>query len=261
MMQAMPWQAPLVAPADRDHVVQLYTDDAFVVRSVTYFARRGLRAGDALVLIATPAHLGAIGAALASAGIDVAERMARKQLVLLEAEACLTRFMTTSGLDRAAFAAVVADLVARTRAAGFGRVRFFGEMVDLLLARRPAAALELEAEWSAALAEHSAALLCVYRIDNFDRRAHRDLLPDVCRQHSHVIPVEDYARLDRAVALAYGDVFGERGDAAELRARLVARHAPPASMPRGQAALLALREVHAGTADAVLARARHHYHA
>jgi len=69
----------------------------------------------------------------------------------------------------------------------------------------------------------------------------------------------DYDRLDRAVDRAYTDVFGQEGDAQALRELLVASLGPTSAMPSAQAALLALRDVNAHTADAVLERAKLYY--
>ena len=49
---------------------------------------------------------------------------------------------------------------------------------------------------------------CGYSIDNFDPNTYQGILQGVSRAHSHLVPVEDYARLERAVERAYAEVFG-----------------------------------------------------
>jgi hypothetical protein len=83
----------------------------------------------------------------------------------------------------------------------------------------------------------------------------------VSGSHSHLIPIEDYSRLERAVASAYDEVFGGGRDARDLRHALLQHYPRPAAMPDAEAAILAVREFAPGTADAVLASARRHYHA
>jgi hypothetical protein len=240
-------------------VVQLYTDESFLVRAVTHYLGAGLANGEAAVLVATPEHITAVSARL-GATLDLAAAQERDQLVLLEAETCLARFMVDGRPDRAAFLALANGVLDRVQAAGHGKVRLFGEMVNLLWERNLPATIELEALWGEVVAERQVCLLCAYRLDNFDARVHRGLLHRISRSHSHLVPVEDYERLEAAVDLAYRDVFGQSGDTATLRQLLVAQpSAAWAAMPRAQAALVALRDVRADIADDVLARTRVYY--
>ena len=78
------------------------------------------------------------------------------------------------------------------------RIRAFGEMVDLLCERgNPTGAARLEELWNRLARRRSFSLLCGYRIDVFDRDAQISVLPEICRSHSHVLPVDDPARLER----------------------------------------------------------------
>ena len=55
MSSPPPWQPLLRGAQPCDHIVQLYTDEAFLTRAVTQFIGAGLLAGEAAVIIATPA--------------------------------------------------------------------------------------------------------------------------------------------------------------------------------------------------------------
>jgi hypothetical protein len=220
----------------------------------------GLATGEAGVLIATPDHVAAVIERLAMT-VDVPRARARDQLVLLDAETCLGRFMVDGVPDREAFFALANGVLDRVQAAGHARVRLFGEMVNLLWQDNLPATVKLEALWSEVLAERQVCLLCAYRLDNFDHHVHRGLLHRISRSHSHLVPVEDYERLDTAVDRAYRDVFGDRADTATLRQLLVSQPSAAAAMPPAQAALVALRDVRGDIADAVLSRARDYYEA
>jgi len=196
---------------------------------------------------------------LAAAGFDVPDLVDRQQLVVLDAEQCLAQFMVDGMPDRVAFFTLVKGVLDRTRAVGFANVRLYGEMVDLLWDHNLEATLELEALRNEVIANQGVSLLCAYRIDNFDRNVHRGVLHRLCHCHSHLIPVEDYERLDRAVERAYADVFGVSGDGGRLRTLLMSDHPPTPEMPSAQGALLALRQVSPNLADSVLERARLHY--
>jgi hypothetical protein len=257
LMTAPPsWKALLGTPSASDHFVQLYTDDDFLARAVVHFVGAGFAGGEAAVLIATPAHIALFSDRLP----DAPAAMARGQLVVLDAEATLKSFMVDGMPDRETFVEVVMGVLDRVRAAGYSKIRLYGEMVNLLWeegALEPA--VRLEELWNDLLAEQRLPLLCAYRLDNFDRYAHRNALTSISRVHSHLIPVDDYERFDLAVDRAYTDVFGRDGDAEVLRDLLVASLGPMSAMPRAQAALFALRDVNGHTADAVLERAKEYY--
>lgn len=255
---AQPWETHLRTPAPCDHVIQLYTDDAFLTRAVGEFIGTGLQQGDGAVVIATPAHVDSLTAALRRR-IDVVSARERNQLVVLDAQGCLDHFMRAGHPDPDLFFTIVGAVLDRVRAAGFSPMRLFGEMVDLLWDQNLPATLELEELWNQVLAARGVSLLCAYRIDNFDRQAHRGVLPRLSRSHSHLVPVEDYARLERAVDRAYEEVFGPDSEAGLLRQLLGQPRAGAAAMPPAQAALLALHDVRRDLADDVLERARRHY--
>ena len=97
-------------------------------------------------------------------------------------------------------------------------------------------------------------------MDNFNGEVHTRMLPRLGQNHSHLIPVEDYARLERAVAEALRETVGT-DQAHILEQQLLARAPSPFQMPRSQALLLALREALPGLADSVLARSQQLYRA
>jgi hypothetical protein len=253
-----PWHPLLRAPQPRAHIAQLYTDDGFFTRAVSEFVGAGLMAGEAVVIVPTPSHIRIFDEHLGGT-LDLAAARATGQLVVLDAEASLARLVVDSQPDPHVFMSFVNALLDRAEAAGNGRVRLFGEMVNLLCERDPDAGAELESLWNDVLTERDVTLLCTYRLDNFDRGAHRRLLHQISRQHSHLVPVEHYQRLESAVDRAYREVFGAEGDPAALRELLVAGVPPTPAMPPAEAALIALRGLRTDIADAVLERARHYY--
>ena len=95
-------------------------------------------------------------------------------------------------------------------------------------------------------------------MDNFNCDVHAHMVPRLGANHSHLIPVEDYARLERAVADALRETVGP-DEAHVLKSRLLSDHRPPSIMPRAQALLLALRQVLPTVADLVLQRSRRLY--
>ena len=258
MRSEQSWHSLLEAPHARDHVVQLYTDQEFLVRTVTRFVGRGIVDGEAAILIATPEHAEAFKAALARE-FDVNALLDRGQLVLLDAAASLAEFMVDGHPDRSRFFSLVQRAVDRVHAAGFAKPRLYGEMVNLLWRTNVVATRELEDLWNEALALHGISLLCAYELDNFGHEGHRGLLHEICASHSHFIPVEDYEGLERAVARAYEEVFGDRGDSMSLRTLMTAALSTPTRMPPAEAALLAARQLTPTLANEILTRARRYY--
>src|SRR5262249_49464152 len=177
----------------------------------------------------------------------------------LDAAGMLEALSTDGVPQRERFRLVVGGAIDRLARAGFPKVRACGEMVDLLRPRDFEATLLLETLWNEILVERGVTLLCSYGIDPFDERSYRGLVQRVAATHSHLIPVEDYARLDRAVDRAYAEVFGSHEDGRGLRAAFLQYFERPAAMPDAEAALLAVREFMPRSADAVIASARRHY--
>jgi hypothetical protein len=253
------WQSLLTTPTPGQHIAQLYSARQFLARAVGQFIGDGLRQGDAVIVIATPSHWRAILHRLEASDLDVARFHRGGQLVVRDAEDTLAGFMMNGALDRDRFRAVIGGALDAIRAAGFVRVRAFGEMVDILRRTDLDATIRLEELWNEVLVERGIALLCGYSLDAFDPEIYRGVLQQVSRVHSHLIPIEDYGRLERAVDRAYLEVFGAGRDTDALRRAFVQHYVKPSAMPAAAAAILALREFVPHSADAVLESARRYY--
>jgi len=138
-------------------------------------------------------------------------------------------------------------------------VRWWGEMVNVLWERGDvAASMNLEDLFDQLGKKHDVALFCSFLMDNFNGEVQTQMLPRLGTNHSHLIPVEDYARLERAVADALRETVGA-DEARVLETRLLSDYRPPFSMPRAQALLLGLRQILPTVADPVLQRSRNLY--
>jgi len=261
MSGAAPWQEILAAPTPGQHVAQLYTEPRFLARAVTDFVGNGVRAGEAVIVIATPSHWQEIARRLEGLGFDLDDLQRRRQLAVFDAASSLARVLVGGVPDPDRFRDLVGGAVEAARRAGYPRCRAFGEMVDLLRHTDVAATIRLEELWNELLATHGIALLCGYSLDAFDPRVYRGLVQSVCSVHSDLIPVEDYARFEQAVEDAYADVFGPIGDGHSLRRVFLGDYVRPAAMPDAEAALLAAREFVPTAIDPLLETARRHYRA
>jgi hypothetical protein len=106
--------------------------------------------------------------------------------------------------------------------------------------------------------EQNIAIFCSFLMDNFNGEIHTHILPRLGENHSHLIPVEDYARLEHAVANALRETVGP-DEARVLESKLLSKYQAPFNMPRAQALLLALRQALPAVAEPVLQRSRNLY--
>ena len=257
-----PWARVVTGAVPRDHIVQLYQDQVFLNRAVCRFAGAALSNGEGIILVPTLTHWGAIRPRLEAEGVDVEAARQRGQLTVVDADEFLPRFMRDAMPDAPIFLGLAADVIGQARAGGrYPRVRWWGEMVNVLWERGDvAASMNLEDLFDQLAKKHDIAIFCSFLMDNFNGEVHARMLPRLGTNHSHLIPVEDYARLERAVADALRETVGP-DEARALEGRLLSEYRQPFNMPRAQALLLALRQVLPAVADPVLQRSRSLYRA
>ena len=249
------WDRLLADAGPSDHVVQLYQDQDFLNRAVCRFAGAALANGEGLILVPTVKHWNAFRPRLIAEGIDVEAAQKRGQLTIVDADETLPRFMRDAMPDSPVFLGLAADVIARARGGNrYEKVRWWGEMVNILWERGDvAASMNLEDLFDQLAHKHDIAIFCSFLMDNFDGEIHTRMLPRLGENHSHLIPVEDYARLERAVADALRDTVGP-DEARVLESELLSRYPATYNMPRAQAMLLALRQVLPTVSDSVLQR-------
>ena len=249
------WDRLLADAGPSDHVVQLYQDQDFLNRAVCRFAGAALANGEGVILVPTVKHWNAFRPRLIAEGIDVEAAQKRGQLTIVDADETLPRFMRGAMPDSPVFLGLAADVIARARGGSrYEKVRWWGEMVNILWERGDvAASMNLEDLFDQLAHKHDIAIFCSFLMDNFDGEIHTRMLPRLGENHSHLIPVEDYARLERAVADALRDTVGP-DEARVLESDLLSRYPATYNMPRAQAMLLALRQVLPTVSDSVLQR-------
>lgn len=255
-----PWCGLLADAAPRDHIVQLYQDEQFLSRAVCRFAVSAINHGEGVILVPTSAHWNALRPRLEAEGVDVQAAQASGQLKVVDADQLLPGFMRDAMPDAPLFLGLAGETIAQARGGDrFTKVRWWGEMVNVLWERGDiAASMGLEDLFHKLAHDQEIAIFCSFLMDNFDGEVHARMLPRLGQNHSHLIPVEDYARLERAVAGALRESVGPV-EAEVLEQQLLARYAAPLDMPRSQAMLLALRDVLPLVADTVLQRSRSLY--
>src|SRR5438270_12264 len=257
-----PWSGVLSSAGPRDHIVQLYQDQHFLNRAVCRFAAAAISNGEGVILVPTRAHWEAFRPRLESEGVDVKAAEQRGQLTIVDADNLLPTFMHVGMPDSPVFMGLAQNVVSQVRGDGrYQKVRWWGEMVNILWERgEVAASMQLEDLFDQLSDRENIAIFCSFPMDNFDGDVHARMLPRLGENHSHLIPVEDYERLERAVSDALRDSVGP-DESRVLEEKLLSRYPGAFHMPRSQALLLALRQMLPVVAEDVLQRSRNLYRA
>jgi MEDS: MEthanogen/methylotroph, DcmR Sensory domain len=253
------WGDFLKGAGARSHGVQVYSDAAELAESVAAYLAAGFERDQPGVLVATPEHLTLFADRLDSRGWSLSGAQSKGLLVVADAEETLASILGSEGLDRERFDRIVGDVLDEVQRGRPERpARVFGEMVDVLSRRgRPEAADELERFWNALAQQRRFSLLCGYRVDVFDPRAQTETLPRICREHSHVLPAQNYPRFARAVDNALREVLGPN-QAATVYV-LVSREPDHDQIPLAQSILMWVSENLPLQSSHILASARTHY--
>ena len=179
---------PLIPPAQH-HAVRFYDNDKSLAQIVAQFLGEGLAAAHPGIVVATPAHRGAILKALAATSLDVVGLQRSGDLVFLDAKETLSLFMTEGKPKAGAFMKSMCDVIKRVcRGRPDCTIRVYGEMVDVLWKNgQQQAAIDLEMLWNQLANMQAFSLLCGYAMGHFYKDAQ---MQDICRQHTHVVSAD-----------------------------------------------------------------------
>jgi hypothetical protein len=170
-----------------DHCVQVYDTDDVFLDALEGFVAAGIRNGEAIVLIATPAHLQALESRLANGGFDVQLATRRGQYIALDARQTIATFMVDGWPDEALFFQVI-DRILATAKANYPKVRAFGEMVAIMWEQgHCGATVRLEHLWTRLCEERTFPLFCAYPKTGFTHNA-ADAIKQICDAHSRQYP-------------------------------------------------------------------------
>lgn len=241
--------------------MQLYeADRASLAMNVGSYLWEGLRRGEGVILIVTPEHRELFSQRLLKFGADVEALRRTGQLVSLDAEETLARFMVAGQPDWDLFESVASAAMKQVKPlAKDAGLRAYGEMVGVLWkARQFAAAIRLEQFWNKRLEESAFSLYCAYAIDIFGQDVLLGGLDDILCSHSHLVPAQMNGDLEQALNLALDEILGPKADA--LRIRIRANYRPSwAVMPNAEAMVIWLRKNLPDAAENILNRSRHYY--
>jgi len=174
----------------RSHVAQFYSSDAYFLDSSTHFIAVALKAGNAVVVVATESHRESLLPRLRAQGLDMATATEQRRYISLDAADTLSTFMVNDLPDPVRFFKVVGDLMASAARAARGehpRVSGYGECAALLWAQGHAeAAIREEQLWDEIAKTYDVDILCGYPAKGFHREEDSRIYQRICREHSAV---------------------------------------------------------------------------
>ena len=245
------------APVNR-HFAQLHRDSQALTEAVTLYLETGLRRGNGVVVIATPAHIDLFLARLREQDLDAGRFLKSGQLELHDAELTLRKFMCNDVPLWEDFRRALGAVFERVQAFGRGTTRAYGEMVNVLWQEgKQGAAIALEEYWNELARLYPFSLFCSYMLDVHHEHAYHGPLEDIGRTHSDIIGTPEDERFCAALDAACQDVFGV--PLSEMVGHARHRDSGEHRFPSGQRTMLWVKRNLPSASAAVLARARRYY--
>jgi PAS domain S-box-containing protein len=188
------WQSREAQP-ESSHEVLFYDATSDLVAAAGAFLAAGLSADEPVVVIATGAHCGVLCEWLGDDGFDVVKLEQAGVVTLIDAGEMLARLVIRGRPNDVLFQRHIGALIARRAGQSLrGRVRVYGEMVDLLFqAGDVNAAVKLEEMWNELQRRHTFSLLCAYVARSFDDESD---VRRICATHTHVQAVDARLRAE-----------------------------------------------------------------
>lgn len=198
----------LCNPSERNHIVTICQDATTRAETVAYFIEKGLSNHEAVIIIARYKLRRDVRALLLERDFDIDLLKAEGKILFLDAEFLLLNLFNNDELDVESFTTYV-TIPIHAAIKKHGKVRAFGEMVDILWQQNlQDKAIELEGLWNDLLHTHEFSLLCTYSLDNLDPDNYDQALENICKVHTHHISPKKYSVMESASDAEFSDLFG-----------------------------------------------------
>jgi DNA-binding NarL/FixJ family response regulator len=174
----------------RCHEAQCYSDDASFLDGFSYFIGAALKAGNAVIVVATESHRDSLLPRLQGLGLDMAAAIGLRRYISLDAADTLSTFMVNDLPDPVRFFKVVGDLMLSAARAAKGehpRVAACGECAALLWAQgKSEAAIREEQLWDEIAKTYDVDILCGFPSRSFQSEKDSNIFRRICAEHSAV---------------------------------------------------------------------------
>jgi len=179
-------------PETGNHIFQVCQDETSQAELLTHYVMEGLENSEGIVIIARPALRKAVISKMKGIDLDAQVLKSEGKIKFFDAEFLLSGFLIDGVLDEQAFQQFVASPVLAMQLK-YGKVRAFGEMVDVLWKdAQQDLAIELEGWWGELCDKHSFMLLCTYLLDSLDPNNYENSLERICKCHTHSLPINAF---------------------------------------------------------------------
>ena len=186
----LPSLAPRRGDITRSHEARFYSDDATFLDGFTCFIEAALKAGSAVIVVATESHRESLLQRLQAHGVDTAAAIEQGRYIPLDVAETLTMFMVDNLPDPVRFLKVAGGLIAAAAKTAKGehpRVAACGECAPVLWTQGKAdAAIQLEHLWDEIAKTYDVDILCGYVLNSFQREQESHIYKRICTEHSAV---------------------------------------------------------------------------
>ena len=171
------------------HDVHFYPDDAAFLTGFTQFIEAALKAGRAVIVIATASHRKGLLHRLKTHGVDIAAATEEGLYRALDVDETLAAFMVNDLPDPVKFQESASNLLAAARASRAERpgVAACGECAPLLWEQGKAdAAIQIERFWDEIARSGDVEVLCGYVLKHLQHELEPYIYEKICAEHSAV---------------------------------------------------------------------------
>jgi len=172
------------------HEAGFYSDDAGLLDGFTQFIGAAMKAGTAVIVVATESHRDRLLPRLQAHGLDIGAAIEQGRYISLDAADTLSTFMVNDQPDPVRFSKVAGDLIVGAAKAAKGerpRVAACGECAPLLWAQGNAeAAVRLEHLWDGIAKTYHVDVFCGYTLGSVQGGIESQIFQRICAAHSAV---------------------------------------------------------------------------
>jgi len=187
---ALPSPAPARDKVSCCHDAHFYPDDSSLVAGFTSFVETALRAGKAVLVIATEPHREGLLQRLQAHGVDSAAAIEQGLYRALDPHEMFGQIMVNDLPDPEKLMKIAGELITASAKAAKGvppRVAACGECAPLLWAQgKVDAAIQLEHLWNKIVRTYSVDTLCGYVLKDFQGEPETHTYERICAEHSAV---------------------------------------------------------------------------
>jgi MEDS: MEthanogen/methylotroph, DcmR Sensory domain len=181
---------PRKAESTRSHAAGFYSNEDSFLDAFTDFMGTALKAGNAVIVVATESHRTTLLTRLQVPGSDIRAAIEQGRYISLDAAETLSTFMVNNEPDPVRFLKAMDELIGAAAKAATGehpRVAACGECAPLLCERGNAeVAIRLEHLWDKVANSYDVDILCGYSLRSFQEGSGSQIFERLSAEHSTV---------------------------------------------------------------------------